>query len=160
MSGGGLRRALAALLACAALAGARADPPARAAGAARPKPLRRERVELRVTFRPWESGGTFRLETVTGRIDQGAARDTGGFSASGGGIRRVLEGERGTLVLRLQAQPRPGQPPIFGRWTLAYGTGAYAGATGGGTFTALSGGDRRGASPYELQFLVGTILHE
>jgi hypothetical protein len=129
-----------------------------AAGAA-PKPVRRERIELRVTFRPWESGGTFRLETSTGRTDQGAARDLGGFSASGGGVRRVLEGEKGTLLLRLQGAPRPGQPPVFGRWTLASGTGIYAGMTGSGTFTAMSGGDRRGGSPYELQFLVGFVLH-
>lgn len=124
------------------------------------RPPRRERIELRVTLRSWEAGGTFRLESSTGKTDQGVARDQGGFSAAGGAVRRVLEGEDGTLVLRLQGQTRSGTPPVYGRWTIASGTGAYAGVTGGGTFTAMGSGDRRGGSPYELQFLVGHLVHE
>jgi len=123
------------------------------------RPMRRERIEFRVTFRPWESGGAFRMEASSGRSDQGVVRDLGGFSASGGAVRRVLEGEKGTLVLRLQGQIRPGQPPVLGRWTVASGTGAYAGVTGGGTFTAMSSGDERGGSPYELQYLIGHLVH-
>jgi hypothetical protein len=146
-----LRRAAALVLASACVATS-AAPPA-------PRPMRRERIELRVTLRPWEAGGAFQLATSSGRTDQGIARDTGGFSATGGAVRRILEGEKGTLVLRLQGQPRPGQPPLFGRWTVASGTGAYAGMTGSGTFTAMGSGDRRGGSPYELQFLVGHVLH-
>ncbi len=123
------------------------------------RPVRRDRIELRVSFRSWEAAGTFRLESASGRTDQGAVRDQGGFSATGGAVRRVLEGERGTLVLRLQGQTRSGTPPIFGRWTVASGTGAYAGVTGGGTFTAMGSGGLRGGSPYELQFLIGHLVH-
>jgi hypothetical protein len=123
-----------------------------------PRPARRERIELRVTLRPWEPGGTFELETSGGHADQGVARDTGGFSAAGGSVRRVLEGEKGTLVLRLQGVARPGQPPLVGRWTVASGTGSWAGASGGGTFTAMARGGGRGGSPYELQFLVGHVV--
>ncbi len=149
---------LAASLALALLLGAG---PVRAAApaAGRAREVRRERTELRVTFRPWEAGGTFRMETAGGRSDQGTVRDQGGFSATGGAVRRVLEGERGTLVLRLQGQTRAGTPPIFGRWTVASGTGAYAGVTGGGTFTAMGSGERKGGSPYELQVLVGQLVH-
>jgi hypothetical protein len=146
------RRALAVALVC-ACATAAAAPRARSQGGA----VKRERIELRVTFHPWESAGTFSLETSGGLGDEGSARDQGGFSASGGGVRRVLESEKGTLILRLRGRPRPGQPPVIGRWTLAGGTGAYAGMTGGGTFVAMSGGEQRGASPYELQVLVGRV---
>jgi hypothetical protein len=117
----------------------------------------RDRIELRVTFSSWEAGGTFRLETSAGKTDQGVVHDQGGFSAAGGAVRRVLEGEKGTLVLRLQGQTRAGVPPVFGRWTIASGTGSYAGATGGGTFTAMGAGGRRTANPYELQVLVGSL---
>lgn len=151
-----LRRALALGAACACLAAAAAPPAPLARG---PRPVRRERIELRVTFRPWESAGAFRLATASGRTDQGAARDLGGFTAAGGGVRRVLEGEKGTLVLWLQGEPRPGQPLLFGRWTVTTATGAYAGLTGSGTFTGMSGGDRRGGSPGELQVLVGHVVH-
>jgi hypothetical protein len=133
-------------------------PPAGASPAARP--VRRDRIELRVSFRSWEAAGTFRMETASGRTDQGVVRDQGGFSATGGAVRRVLEGEKGALVLRLQGQTRSGTPSIFGRWTVASGTGVYAGMTGGGTFTAMGSGGRRGGSPYELQFLIGHLVHE
>lgn len=133
--------------------------PARPAATSSARPARRERIEFRITFPSWEAGGTFRMETLTGRTDHGVVRDQGGFSATGGAVRRVLEGEKGTLVLRLQAQTRSGKPPVFGRWTVASGTGLYAGATGGGTFTAMGSGDRRGGSPYELQFMIGQVLH-
>ena len=139
--------------------GAEPSPPQAPGAAAPTRPFRRERIEFRVTFRPWEYGGTFRMETSTGRTDQGVVHDLGGFSATGGSVRRVLEGEKGTLVLRLQGQTRAGMPPIFGRWTLFSGTGAYAGVSGSGTFTAMGSGDRRGGSPYELQFLVGHVVH-
>jgi hypothetical protein len=133
-----------------------AEPARPAAPAARP--VRRDRIELRVVFQPWEASGTFRLETASGRSDQGAVKDQGGFSASGGAVRRVLEGEKGTLVLRLQGQTRAGTPPIYGHWTVASGTGAYAGAAGGGTFTAMGSGDHRGGSPYQLQILIGHLV--
>jgi hypothetical protein len=99
------------------------------------------------------------MESASGVTDLGVVRDQGGFSAAGGAVRRVLEGEKGTLVLRLQGQTRAGTPPIFGRWTVASGTGIYAGATGGGTFTAMGSGGRRGGNPYELQFLIGHLVH-
>jgi hypothetical protein len=143
-----------------ALAAEPAHPAGPAAGPAKVRPVRRDRTEFRITFRPWEAGGTFRMETSSGRTDQGVVRDQGGFSATGGAVRRVLEGEKGTLVLRLQAQTRSGTPPIFGRWTVASGTGAYAGMTGGGTFTAMGSGGRKGGSPYELQYLIGHLVHE
>ncbi len=124
-----------------------------------PRAARRERIELRVTFSSWDAGGSFRLETSGGKADHGVVRDQGGFSAAGGAVRRVVEGEKGTLVLWLQGQTRAGLPPVFGRWTIASGTGIWAGATGGGTFTAMDAGARRGGHPHELQFLVGSIAH-
>lgn len=147
-----VRLALTLLLALAATPGAPARPDAAHTS-------RRERIELRVTFSSWDAGGAFRLETSGGKADHGVVRDQGGFSAAGGAVRRVVEGEKGTLILWLQGQTRAGLPPVFGRWTIASGTGIWAGVTGGGTFTAMDAGARRGGNPHELQFLVGSVAH-
>ncbi|MGC3996607.1 MAG: hypothetical protein QM767_03375 [Anaeromyxobacter sp.] len=159
-----MRRALAlALVLLGAVAmPARADTPALprpTPPAAQAPPPGAERVELRVNFPPWQYTGTFRLEGASGTLDQGLVRDQGGFSAGDGTVERVLEGARGTLTLRLQAGGKAGtMPPVFGRWSVRAGTGAYAGLDGGGTFTSCSSGAPRGASPFEQQYLIGHVL--
>jgi hypothetical protein len=154
-------RALAALSLVAALAAARAHadaptPPRLPPPAPEPPPAGAERVEVRVTFPPWQYTGKFRLETVSGDLlDEGTARDDGGF-ASQATVERVLEGARGTLVLRVQRSAKvPRFPALFGRWKVVGGTGAYARAVGHGTFTSCASGEVGKGSPFELQTLVG-----
>nr|WP_243338205.1 hypothetical protein [Anaeromyxobacter sp. SG29] len=154
-------RALAALSLVAALAAAPAHadaptPPRLPPPAPEPPPAGAERVEVRVTFPPWQYTGKFRLETISGDLlDEGTARDDGGF-ASQATVERVLEGARGTLVLRVQRTAKvPRFPALFGRWTVVGGTGAYARAVGRGTFTSCASGEVGKGSPFELQTLVG-----
>jgi hypothetical protein len=122
-----------------------------------PPPAGAERVELHLRFEPWVLTGRFRVVSASGTFaDEGVARDDAGFSAQRP-IERVLEGARGTLVLRVAAGPKtPGFPPMFGRWTVVRGTGAYAALAGAGTFTTC-GGDAQKGSPFEVQTLVGYL---
>lgn len=119
-------------------------------------PAGARRVEVHVAFAPWKYTGTFRVASVAGElIDQGTARDASGF-ASHVVTERVLEGARGTLVLRVQRSVQvPRFPALFGRWEIVRGTGAYARAVGGGTFTSCASGEAGRGSPFELQTLVG-----
>lgn len=130
-------------------------PPAPPAAVAAPPPGA-ERVEIQVRFPPWRFTGTFRIVSASGAVaDVGAARDTGALLVSS--VDRHLQGERGTLTLRLHGVRRlPGFPPIVGRWALAEGTGAYAGLRGEGTFTAAGAGEGKGG-PFEVQTLLGYL---
>src|SRR5215208_3797616 len=135
---------------CAALAlapaGSRGDAPHRPSSSPPPAPQApppgSERVEVHVRFPPWQYTGSFRLVSASGAIaDEGVARDDGGFAAQEDVVERVLEGAKGTLVLRVQGgQKTPGFPSLFGRWSVVRGTGAYARATGTGTFTSCTAG--------------------
>jgi hypothetical protein len=138
---------------------ARAAPPP--AGA--PPPPGSTRVEIHVTFPSWQYAGEFRVESSAGELlDHGTARDDGGF-ASQDVVLRVLEGARGTLLLRVRrtvvrrTAQVPRFPALFGRWEVVRGTGAYAHAAGGGTFTSCGAGDLGKGSPFELQTLVGRV---
>lgn len=165
-----LRLVLALSLAVAA-GTAPAEPPARS----RPRPpavpsppAGAERIEILVTFPPWQGPtgsfsvlarrytGTFRVESSSGELlDEGTARDDSGLAAQGL-VERVLEGSRGTVVLRVQQTAKvPRFPAIFGRWRIVRGSGAYRNAAGGGTFTGCESGDAGRGSVYELQTLVG-----
>lgn len=155
--------AAAALLAALAAPGPtpRADAPATPVTpqpAPRPPPPGAERVELHLRFEPWGLSGRFRLVSSAGAIaDEGLARDDAGL-ASQRPVERVLEGSRGSLVLRLSGgHNTPVFPPVFGRWTVVRGTGAYAGLTGSGTFTTCGSGQALKGSPFELQTLVGHL---
>ncbi|HET9554478.1 MAG TPA: hypothetical protein VFP50_16055, partial [Anaeromyxobacteraceae bacterium] len=144
---------LAALLAALALAAA---PPALEPPAA-PPPAGGQRTEILVRFPPWQFTGTFTL-SAGGLVDRGVARDRGSIVGPAKTVERVLEGERGTLVLTLRAEVKGASfPPIFGRWQVARATGAYAGLFGGGTFTAVDGGSGQGGSPFEVQTLLGRV---
>jgi hypothetical protein len=148
----------------AARAETRAAPPRSASTP--PPPAGAERVEVLVTFPPWQgpSGsssvlarrytGTFRVESSSGELlDEGTARDDSGL-ASQAVVERVLEGMRGSIVLRVQRTAKvPHFPAIFGRWTIVRGSGAYADAAGSGTFTSCESGEAGKGS--ELQTLVG-----
>lgn len=159
-----LRTACLAALAAAALlrpVGAAADPPQRPPAVPRENPdppPGAERVEIVVRFPPWEYQGTFRAASADGAIaDAGAAHDVGALLTSGAPVDRVLEGERGTLTLRLHGlRKTAGFPPFFGRWTVLRGTGAYAGLKGEGTFTAMGSGEGKGGS-LEVQTLLGHV---
>ncbi|HSD19619.1 MAG TPA: hypothetical protein VLC54_06265 [Anaeromyxobacter sp.] len=133
-----------------------APPPRLSSPAHTPPPRGSERVEVHVTFPPWQYTGTFRVESASGElIDQGTARDDSGFGSQDV-VERVLDGERGTLVLRVQRSAKvPRFPAVFGRWEIVRGSGAYARAAGSGTFTSCSSGEAGKASPFELQTLVG-----
>ena len=140
---------------------AAAPPPAATAGAAGARPdAAGERVELLASFPPWSFTGTFTL-TLGSRSDRGVARDHGSLLGPDQQVTRVLEGEQGTLTLRLRGVSRGGFPQIVGRWTVVEGSGAYAGLAGGGTLTAVDGGrnreDRPLGSPFELQTLLGRL---
>lgn len=139
---------------------ARPDAPARPEPppAAIPSPPGSSRVEVHVTFPPWQYTGTFRVESSAGElVDRGTARDDGGL-ASQEIVERVLEGARGTLVLRVRRTARvPHLPALFGRWEIVRGTGAYAHAAGGGTFTSYAASETGKGSPFELQTLVGRV---
>jgi hypothetical protein len=152
-----------ALLAALAAAPALADSPERLRPpppAARSPPAGSKRIELHITFPPWRYTGTFRALSEAGLVlDEGIVRDQGGFSAGDGTVRRVLEGARGTLVLRVESGAKPaGFPSAFGRWSIVSGTGAWASLAGGGTFTSCGGGAPKGVSPFEMQTLLGHIL--
>lgn len=115
-----------------------------------------QRVELTVRFPPWQFTGTFTLEGA-GLADRGTARDGGSLTGADATVERVLTGEHGTLVLRLRGEVHAASfPTLFGRWQVTGATGAYLGATGGGTFTATDLGTGQG-SPLELQTLVGRV---
>jgi hypothetical protein len=117
-----------------------------------------QRLELVVRFPPWQFTGTFTLSGA-GLEDHGAASDAGTLGGEAE-VERVLSGERGTLVLALRGQFLGASfPRFFGHWRVTGGTGAYAGLTGGGTFTATSAdlGSAQG-STLELQALVGRVL--
>jgi len=113
------------------------------------------RVELTVRFPPWQFTGTFTLEGA-GLSDRGPALDRGTLTG-GGPVERVLTGEHGSLTLQLRGELHAASfPALFGRWQVAGATGAYAGATGGGTFTATDLGTGQG-SLLELQTMVGRL---
>lgn len=123
-----------------------------AGGAAAPG----QRVELTVRFPPWQFTGTFSIEGA-GLSDRGQARDQGSI-AGAEAVERVLTGEHGTLTLSLRAELRASSfPPLFGRWQVVGGTGAYQGASGGGTFTSTDLGSGQG-SLLEHQSLIGRVL--
>lgn len=148
-----------ALVAALAGAAARADTPAAPWApppSPAPPPPGASRVEVHVTFPPWQYVGKFRIVSASGeQLDSGTARDDGGFAPEQI-VERVLEGARGTLVLRVQRGAKvPRFPALLGRWTIVRGTGAYAGAVGGGTFTSCASGEIGKGSPFELQTLVG-----
>jgi hypothetical protein len=139
----------------------RADPPERPPAApvesAEPPPGA-DRVEIHVRFPPWEFTGTFRAVSASGAFaDLGAVRDVGALLVSGAPVDRLLQGERGTLTLRLHGMRKtPGFPPVFGRWTVVRGTGSYVRLRGEGTFTAVGAGEGKGG-PFEVQTLVGHV---
>jgi hypothetical protein len=126
-----------------------------------PPPAGSDRVEVHVRFPPHRHTGTFRIVSVSGALaDEGVAKDDGGFASHEGTVERVLEGAKGTIVLRVQGAPKTaGFPPIFGRWTVVRGTGAYERLAGGGTFTSCGAGEASKGSPFELQTLLGHVLH-
>lgn len=125
-------------------------PPATLAGTAG------ERIVLDVRFPPWQFTGTFTLALGALR-DQGVARDRGSLLGPKRQVERLLEGRLGTLTLRLDTRLRGAiYPPIFGRWQVVGATGAYAGRSGGGTFTAVDAG-RGSGSPFERQTLLGRL---
>jgi hypothetical protein len=116
-----------------------------------------QRVERVVRFPPWQFSGTFSLEGA-GLTDRGQASDAGSLAGADAAVERVLTGELGTLRLSLRGEVHGASfPRLFGRWQVTGGTGAYAGLTGGGTFTATDLGQAQG-SPLELQTLVGRVL--
>jgi len=115
-----------------------------------------ERTEIDVHFPPWQFTGTFTLD-LGGRRDQGVARDRGSLLGPLQRVERVLEGALGTVTLRLDTKLRGAIfPPIFGRWQVVGGTGAYARLRGGGTFTSVDAGAGSG-SPFERQTLLGHL---
>jgi hypothetical protein len=139
----------------------RADPPQQAPVAPLESvepPPGADRVEIQVRFPPWQFTGTFRAVSASGAFaDLGAVRDVGALLVSGAPVDRILQGERGTLTLRLHGMRKtPGFPPVFGRWTVVRGTGSYVGLRGEGTFTAVGAGDGKGG-PFEVQTLLGHV---
>lgn len=115
-----------------------------------------ERIEIDVVFPDWQYTGTFRLRSASGAtLDEGVARDMGGFPAGGGVVERVLEGGRGTLRVRLNTARKGASAPVVGRWTLLDGTGAYAALTAKGTFTSCSSGKPGRSSMYEQWYMLG-----
>jgi hypothetical protein len=119
-------------------------------------PAGAQRAEIQLRFPPWQFTGAFSLSAM-GIEDRGEAHDLGAVLGPQKEVERILEGERGTLTLRLRAETRAGFPFIFGVWQVKQGTGAYAGLQGGGTFTAVDGGVGKGGSPFELQTLLGRV---
>jgi hypothetical protein len=115
----------------------------------------RLRTEILLRFPPWQFTGRFTL-TAGPLSDEGVVRDRGALVGVEA-VERTLEGQRGTLTLRLDDLQRSGgYPPYVGRWRVTAGTGAYAGLAGGGTFTAVDGGSERG-SPFEVQAMLGQL---
>ena len=143
---------LTALLAALLLQGPGPAPPPSAAAL----PSAGERTEIDVHFPPWQFTGTFTLD-LGGRRDQGVARDRGSLLGPTQRVERVLEGQLGTITLQLDTRLRGAIfPPIFGRWQVVSGTGAYATLRGGGTFTSVDAGAGSG-SPFERQTLLGRV---
>jgi hypothetical protein len=132
-------------------------PPAAPPASAEPPPGA-DRVEIQVRFPPWQFTGTFRAVSASGTVaDLGAVRDVGALLVSGSPVDRLLQGERGTLTLRLHGLRKlPSFPSFFGRWTVVRGTGSYAGLRGEGTFTAVGSGAGKGG-PFEVQTLLGHV---
>lgn len=120
-------------------------------------PAGAERSEIHLRFPAWSQVGTFRLVGPgEAPSDTGVAREEGDVVA--GVTERVLQGARGTLVIRLRAWAKiPVFPPVFGRWEVVRGTGAYARLAGGGTFTTCGSGGAAKGSPFEVQTLVGYL---
>jgi hypothetical protein len=146
----------------AASAAARAGP-APASQQAPPPPRRAggERVEILVRRPAFLFGGTFQARSAAGTIhDQGSSRDHQvGSEAPDAPMGRVLEGERGTITLRLEGGHKASPFPIFtyGRWAIVGGTGAYAGLRGEGTYTVTDDGSDVASPERELHTLVGVI---
>ena len=133
-----------------------APPPRLSSPAHTPPPQGMERVEVHVTFPPWGTPvpSVSSRPRASYRPRHGAGRDSGFGSQEV--VERVLDGARGTLVLRVQRSAKvPRFPALFGRWEIVRGSGAYARAAGSGTFTSCSSGEAGKASPFELQTLVG-----
>lgn len=115
-----------------------------------------ERIVLDVRFPPFQFTGTFTLALGALR-DRGVARDRGSLLGPKRRVERVLEGQLGTLTLRLDTRLRGGiNQPIFGRWQVVGATGAYAGRRGDGSFTAVDAGGGSG-SPFERQTMLGRL---
>lgn len=115
-----------------------------------------QRIEIDVSFPDWQYTGTFRLRDASGAtVDEGVARDMGGFPAGGGVVERVLEGGRGTLRVRLTTARKGAALPVVGRWTVLDGTGAYAALAAKGTFTSCSSGNPGRSSQYEQWYMLG-----
>lgn len=156
-----MRSVRAALLVVLVAASARADAPDRPSPPPPPAPVApppgAERVDVELRFPAWQRVGTFRLRSASGALsDEGVARAMRGASGADRPVERVLEGAKGTIVLEAEgAQRTSGFPPVFGRWKVIRGTGAYARLAGGGTFTACGVGEV--ASPSELLTLVGQL---
>lgn len=120
-------------------------------------PAGSERAELHLRFPPWSQTGTFTLVSASGAVsDSGVARQEGDVVV--GVTERVLEGGRGTLVLRLRKAAKTLTfPPLFGRWEVVRGTGPYARLAGSGTYTICGSGVSARGSPFEVQTLVGHL---
>jgi hypothetical protein len=141
---------------------ARAGPTPAPHRIAAPAPAGGERVEILVRRPAFLYGGTFQAVSASGAVhDQGTSRDRqSGAETPEAPMDRVLEGEQGTLTLRIEggghkAAPYPAM--MFGRWTIVGGTGAYAGLRGGGTYTVTDGGTDERTEALELHTLVGFV---
>jgi hypothetical protein len=154
---------LAAAIALAVAPRARAGaPPAPRDPAPRAAPAG-ERVEIVVRRPTFLSTGTFRAVSAHGTLhDRGTARDRTGPETPEMPLERLLEGEKGTLRLRLLGSHKGAPFPIamFGRWTVVDATGAYAGLRGEGTYTVTDGGGEDKAQDVELHTLVGVLRRE
>jgi hypothetical protein len=120
-----------------------------------------ERIEI-VGRRPaFLRTGTFRVTTASGSIhDQGEARDLPNTEAPDSPVDRLLEGERGTIRLRVEGGHKAAPFPAmhFGRWRIVDATGAYAGLRGEGTYTVTDGGAPDAKSvEVEMHWLVGVV---
>jgi hypothetical protein len=158
-------RALPLLAAAIALAAphARAGAPAAPPDGAPRAPKPGERVEIVVRRPSFLSTGTFQAVSANGTLhDRGAARDRTGPDTPETPHERLLEGEKGTLRLRLQGTHKLAPFPVmtFGRWTVVDATGAYAGLRGEGTFTVTDGGGADKSQDLELHTLVGVLRRE
>ena len=153
------RVALGVALAAALPVAARAHGPEQAHAIPPPSepPAGSERTELHLRFPPWSQTGTFTVVSASGAVsDSGVARQEGDVVV--GVTERRLEGGRGTLVLRLRKAAKTlAFPPLFGRWEVVRGTGAYARLAGSGTYTTCGSGVSAKGSPFEVQTLVGHL---
>ena len=163
-----LLRVAAGALRALALAAAAASPRPALAGDAHeaaplglePPPPSAHRVQFVVRFPAWRFTGTYRATCEDAGLlaGEGTARDAGGLGTPGAIVERTLRSEGGTLVIRLAGEHEPRSVPAFaGRWSIASGTGQYAGLRGGGTFSSTDSGVGEKGSPFELQILVGRV---